>query len=202
MAHPHLLALALRPQPVEQQAVVEDIDKGPTELLMVAQSHSAAQFVAHRLHAVADPEHRNPEAEDDLGRARCGALGHRSGAAGQDDRPWSEVADRRAVNRIRVNLAIDPALAHPARDQLGHLTAEIEDQDAVGHGWRSKMATKKPSVPCRAGVSRRYCSPPGEAPPIVSLQACAIGSSAKPGSAPRKASVCSSSSSHSNEQVA
>ena len=38
MAHPHLLARALRPQPVEQQAVVEDVDKGAAEFLMLAQA--------------------------------------------------------------------------------------------------------------------------------------------------------------------
>src|SRR6516165_396877 len=101
-----------------------------------------------------------------------------------------------------MDLAIYPAFAHPPRDQLGDLAAEIEDQDSVGHVWRSKMATKKPSVPCRAGVSRRYCAPPGEAPPIVSCQARATGSSEKSGSAARKASACASSSSRSSEHVA
>ena len=66
-----------------------------------------------------------------------------------------EVADPVFGDREGLDFAIDAALAHPARDQLGDLAAEIEDQDAVGHGWRSKIATKKPSVPCRAGVSRR-----------------------------------------------
>ena len=33
-----------------------------------------------------------------------------------------------------MDLAIDPALAHPAGDQLGHLAAEIDDQDAVMAG--------------------------------------------------------------------
>ena len=32
-----------------------------------------------------------------------------------------------------VDLAVDPVLAHAARDQLGVLRAEIEDQDAFGH---------------------------------------------------------------------
>src|SRR6516165_2174576 len=155
MAHPHLLARALRPQSVEQQAVVEDIDKGATELLMLASGNSAAQFIANRLHDVADPEHRDTEPKDEFRRARRSALGQRRGAAGQDDRARREVTDLVFADRVRVDLAIDPALAHPARDQLGHLAAEIEDQDAVGHGWRSKMATKKPSVPWRAGVSRR-----------------------------------------------
>ena len=73
-----------------------------------------------------------------------------------------------SLDRIGMDLAIDPALAHAAGDQLGDLAAEIEDQDAVGHGkWssgisrvgkaerRSNTATKKPSVPCRAGVRNR-----------------------------------------------
>src|SRR5262249_6978483 len=97
---------------------------------------------------------------------------------------------------------INPALAHPAGDQLGDLAAKIEDQDAVGHDWRSNMATKNPSVPCCAGVSRRYRSPPGEAPPIVSCQTRATGTREKSGLVARKASACASFSSHSSEQVA
>jgi len=37
MTHPHLLARALWPQPVEQQAIVEDVDERSAELLMLAQ---------------------------------------------------------------------------------------------------------------------------------------------------------------------
>ena len=72
VAHPHLGAPALGPQPVEQQAVVENVDKGAAEFLMLAQRHAAAQLVAHRLHAVADAEHRHAELEHDRGRARRG----------------------------------------------------------------------------------------------------------------------------------
>ena len=34
----------------------------------------------------------------------------------------------------RRDLAIDPGLAHPPGDQLGHLAAEIDDEDGIG-GW-------------------------------------------------------------------
>ena len=34
----------------------------------------------------------------------------------------------------RGDLAIDPGLAHPARDQLGHLAAEIDDEDGARAG--------------------------------------------------------------------
>jgi len=155
VAHPHLLARSRGPQPVEQRALAEDVDKGPAEFLMIAQCDPAAELGAHRLHAVADPQHRHAEPKDELGRTRCFGSGQRGRAARQDDRVRREVAECVFGHRVRVDLAIDPALAHPARDQLSHLAAEIEDQDAVGHGWRSKMATKNPSVPCRAGVSRR-----------------------------------------------
>src|SRR5882724_11994499 len=67
MAHPYLLARALGPQPLEQPAIVEDVDEGAAEFLMVAQGNPAAELSAHRLHAVADPQHRYAEPEGDLG---------------------------------------------------------------------------------------------------------------------------------------
>ena len=163
VAHPYLLARSLRPQPVKQKAVVEDLDNGAAEFLVLAQAHAPAQLVAHRLHPIADTKHRHAEPEDDVGRAWRGARGHRGRATREDDRPRIEVAHLVLARRERRNLAIDAALAHSPRDQLCHLAAEIEDQDAVGHGdcgsqafgRRSNRATKKPSVPWRAGVRKR-----------------------------------------------
>ena len=38
----------------------------------------------------------------------------------------------------RRDLAIDPSLAHPARDQLGHLAAEVDDEDGIRWAaWRA-----------------------------------------------------------------
>ena len=40
----------------------------------------------------------------------------------------------------RDDLAIDPRLAHAARDQLGHLAAKIDDQDRVGgESWEGRF---------------------------------------------------------------
>ena len=35
----------------------------------------------------------------------------------------------------RRDLAIDPGLAHPPGDELGHLAAEIDDEDGNRWGW-------------------------------------------------------------------
>src|SRR5205814_9146419 len=81
VAHPHLLAPAFRPQPAKQPALVEDIDKGAAEFLVIAQRDAAAELRAHRLHAVADAENRHPEPEYDLRGARRSGLGQRGRAA-------------------------------------------------------------------------------------------------------------------------
>jgi hypothetical protein len=69
VAHPYLLAPGLGPQTIEQVALVEDVDKGPSEFLMVAQTHPATELGAHRLHAVTNAENRHAEPEHDLRRA-------------------------------------------------------------------------------------------------------------------------------------
>ena len=70
MAHPDLLAPALVPDALEQHAVVGQIDERAAELAMVRALHLAAQLVAHRLHAVADAQHRHAGLEHALRRAR------------------------------------------------------------------------------------------------------------------------------------
>ena len=45
-----------------------------------------------------------------------------------------EGADARGIGGERPDLAINAALAQAAGDQLRHLAAEIEDQDALGFG--------------------------------------------------------------------
>ncbi len=133
VAHPYLRAGALLPEPVEQQAIVENIDKGAAKLLMLAQRDTAAQFVTHRLHAVADAQHRHAQPKGDRRRARRGSLGDRRRPARQDDRARVEIADLVLGDRERVDLAINPALAQPSCDQLGNLAAKIEDQDLFSH---------------------------------------------------------------------
>jgi hypothetical protein len=58
-------------------------------------------------------------------------------AAGQDDSARRELANEAVAHVAGMNLAVDPRLAHAARDQLRVLRAEIEDQDLfVMHAGR------------------------------------------------------------------
>ena len=60
-----------------------------------------------------------------------------AGAAGKDDSVRRELSQLRLADLVeRPDLAIDAGLAHPAGDQLRHLRAEIENENAIGHGTR------------------------------------------------------------------
>src|SRR5207237_7665875 len=67
MAHPHLLARAFWPEPLEQTALAQDVDKGAAEFLMVTERHAAAELGAGRLHAITDRQDRHAEREHDAG---------------------------------------------------------------------------------------------------------------------------------------
>ena len=153
VAHPHLLARARRPQPLEQAALAGDVDKGAAEFLMVAERDPAAELGAHRLHAVAD---RRAPARRAGTRCRARAASSaRVTEAGPPDRMMPrgrEVADAVGARRVGPDLAIDAVLAHAAGDQLRDLAAEIEDQDAVGHFGASERSVNAKATSARREV--------------------------------------------------
>ena len=63
-------------------------------------------------------------------------------------------ADR---HRVRHDLAVDVGLAHPARDELGVLGAEVDDEDgAGGQGERVSHTARLPAIrPSTSRVTRR-----------------------------------------------
>ena len=88
----------------------------------------AAEVARHQLHAVADPERRDPELEDPCVDLR-GAVGvHRRRAAGEDQ--CGRIAPRDLGGRQPMpdELRVDPRLAHAARNQLAVLPAQVDDQ--------------------------------------------------------------------------
>src|SRR5215472_11166930 len=85
---------------------------------------------------VADAEDGHAELKRDLRRARGPQLHHRGRPAGEDDGAGAEFGDALRVGIEGHDLAIDAGLAHAPRDQLRHLAAEIENQDALAHGAR------------------------------------------------------------------
>ncbi|MNX96311.1 hypothetical protein D3C86_1286230 [compost metagenome] len=137
VAHPHGLAVIDGADAGEQRALAGDDDLGAAELAMVAALDLAAQLGADGLLAVADAQHRHAGLEQ--GVVSLGAVGvrGRAGSARQDDGLGRDRLQRLARLVERMDLAIDAGFAQAARDQLGHLTAEIDDQDGfmrVGRG--------------------------------------------------------------------
>src|SRR5258706_15945808 len=93
----------------------------------------AAELRRHGLHAVADPEHRNPELEDRVRRLRRGIFIYRGGAAGENDAAGGQAADKFLVYVEGMQPPVDLRFPDAARDQLRILRAEVEDEDLVVH---------------------------------------------------------------------
>ncbi len=131
VAHPDRVAPALTPHPLEQRGLLGDQELGAAELAVVAGLHRAAELRRHRLLAVADAQDRHPGIVDGGGCQRRVLVEHRGRAAGEDH----SLRPQRGKGRFRLlkghDLAIDLLLAHPPRDQLGHLRAEIDDENLV-----------------------------------------------------------------------
>jgi hypothetical protein len=116
VTHPHVeKTVAFRIRPVldvaKERRVAARPNLGVTELAHVAALDRAAQLRGHRLHAVADAEHRHALRPHRRRRARRVALGDAVRAARQDDAFRRELADECIVDVERVNLAIDVELA-------------------------------------------------------------------------------------------
>jgi hypothetical protein len=105
--------------------------------------HFAAEMVAHELHSVADSECGNAEFEE--GGIRLGGVFsvNAGGAAGEDDAFGGELFDLLGWGIKGDDLRIDFAFANPARDDLGVLRPEIEDEEAAvgGLGGHGQLAT-------------------------------------------------------------
>ena len=131
VAHPDRIFFALAPHAFEDRAVGGDLDLGAAEFAVMAAFDLAAELRRHRLLAVADAEHRHAGLVDRLGRQRRVFVEHRGRPAGQDHRLRLHLAEGGLRLLIRHDLAIDLLLAHPPRDELGDLRAEIDDEDFV-----------------------------------------------------------------------
>ncbi len=146
VAHPDRVFLALDPDALEERAVGGDLDLGAAELAVMAGLDLAAELLRHRLFAVADAEHRHAGLVDRRRRQRRVFVEHRGRPAGQDHGFRLHGAEGRFGLLERHDLAIDALFAHPARDQLRHLRAEIDDQDLVVVGQMPRIEGRGGSV--------------------------------------------------------
>jgi len=135
VAHPDLVLLALGPDALEQGAVLGHLDEGAAEFAVVGGFDLAAGLGDHGLFAVTNTEHGQAahgrgRVEQGLGRPGCRLLMDGGRPARQNHALGAEGLDEGFVDGVEgVNFAVNAGFPHPARNQLRHLGAEIDDQD-------------------------------------------------------------------------
>ena len=132
MAHPDLVLLAHFPQAVEQRAFILDLDEGAAEFATVAAAHRAAELVHQRLLAVADAKQRAAALEDGIGNAWAVLVEHRGRGSREDYAHRVHPLEGFFRGVEGCDFGVDAGLPHAAGDQLGHLAAEVDDQDGFG----------------------------------------------------------------------
>ncbi len=148
VAHPDLMARALRPNPFEKRVLLPDLEERAAEFAMMSSFHLAAELGAHGLLAVADAKHGNARLEDRIGRAWAADIDSRVGAAGKDHGFRLDAPKAFLGGLERDNLGKHAGFADAAGNQLRDLAAEIDDENGVGmslafHGGRLKKETSR-----------------------------------------------------------
>ena len=134
VAHPDDL---VRREVVEERRLAER-RLGLAVLGDVVRLDVAAEVARHHLHPVTDPERRDPELEHVRVHLRR-ALGiDRGRPAGEDQRERIPGAHLGRRDAMADDLRVDARLAHPARDQLAVLAAEVEHEHRALLGRRRR----------------------------------------------------------------
>ena len=136
VAHPHVehgfaTVIAAILQLLEKAIRTRHPDFCVAKLAPCGRCNAAAKLHGHRLHPVADAEHRHPERINRRRGARRIGVGDRLRAAGKDDATRCKVAHLLVRDVPGMNFAVHTALAHPAGDELRVLRAEVEYQYPV-----------------------------------------------------------------------
>src|SRR4051812_47071895 len=95
----------------------------------------------YKLHAVANAEDGNALVKQFFRYSRRLLLVDAGRTSGQDDAFRAIREDARERDRARKDLRIDLRFADPARDQLGILRAEVEDENSIVpefHDWSER----------------------------------------------------------------
>jgi hypothetical protein len=128
VAHPHVEAGR---ETGQQGATAGDGGQGPPELAQPRPRHVTTEGPGHGLEPVADAERRHVGVEQ-LGVDLRGPRGvDRLWTAGEDDGPGLPGDDLGHGGGVRHDLGVHVGLADPARDQLGVLRPEVDDDDQV-----------------------------------------------------------------------
>ena len=129
--HPYLARNA-----VEQAARLPHRHRGVSVLAFRSMTDVAAEGGGHRLHAVADAEHRNTAREDRGIAPRRAGIRQARRPTRQDDAGRAAGPDGLPGGAERHDLRIDGQLAKTTGDELRVLGAEIENQNGLmGHEY-------------------------------------------------------------------
>ncbi len=104
-----------------------DVEVGAAELAAVGVRDLGAHDLAGELHAVADAQDRDAEAENLGVASRRAVVVHRGGATREDDALRVERAEFRGGDRRGDQHRVRAGLADSAADELGGLAAEVEN---------------------------------------------------------------------------
>ena len=158
VAHPHLLLVGY--PATEQRAVVAHGQLRAPVLTAVGAIDAATELLRDELRAVTDAQDRHAEFVHRGIDRWCALDMHRFRAAREDDARRLLRFDLGDRDRVRHDLAVDVSLAHPPRDELCVLRAEVDDQHRVeplGHG--ANLCIIGFSDPCRRPASVAATSP-------------------------------------------
>ena len=128
MAHPHDLVVG---GAAEQAGVSGHGGLGVPVLAGARATDGAAEGVGHGLEAVADAQDGHAGLENRGIDGGSTLLVHGGRAAGQDDGGGLLGEHVRHAHGVGDDLGVDVGLTHAARDQLGILRAEVDDEDGV-----------------------------------------------------------------------
>ena len=110
---------------------MQEIDFGVAVLPLITGDNFAAELVRHELQSVADAEHRNAEMQHALIGGWRVVIVNRAWASGQDDAGRIVLLHFRQRGGTGEDYGKDVLFADAARNELGVLRAEVEDDDRL-----------------------------------------------------------------------
>src|SRR5262249_35921013 len=136
--HPHAQpVVTLRLHPAQQRRLTVEDHLGRSVLATLRRHDVAAEEITHGLHAVADAQDRDPGREQRLRGQRSAIFVHAGGTTGEHDAAVATGEHSLHGLAARNDLGINGQLTDTTGDQLGVLTAEVDDRDLVGRPHHS-----------------------------------------------------------------
>ena len=138
VAHPHALRFANTRQAFKEQVLRFDGQICAAKFFFLGRLNRPAKLRAHGLLPVTYAEYRQTARKHAFIRARATNARHAIGATREYNRFGVVGINHRLISAvIRMHFAVNPALAHAPRNELGHLRAKVDNQEAfmlgVGH---------------------------------------------------------------------